>query len=263
MIDRTPSTRSLVELESVIERGIATFVDVGAALLEIRENRLYRESHESFETYCRDRWGFSRQRAYQMIEAAGVASELSNTLDIAPPHNSRQAAELARVPAPQRAEVWQRATAQYGERVTARHIREIVRPEPATATPRRYAVVEAQSADVLDDGDASGAIAAQDAAEESQDGQAHPQVADVAYRLSDDAGRAELDRWRYLKALSATLGHVTGLTTQYDPTDVAAYIDPDFLRLNIDIPLDNALRWADRVRAAMPEALRVIPGGRS
>ena len=66
----------LTELERVIDRGLATFVEVGAALTEIREQRLYklRDGYSSFEQYCKDRWGFNRQRASQLIQAAAVST---------------------------------------------------------------------------------------------------------------------------------------------------------------------------------------------
>lgn len=38
--------------------------------MTIRDNRLYRESHKTFETYCRERWNMSRPGAYQLIETA-------------------------------------------------------------------------------------------------------------------------------------------------------------------------------------------------
>ena len=38
----------LAQHESVIERGIQTFVEVGASLMEIRDKRLYRRTHSSF-----------------------------------------------------------------------------------------------------------------------------------------------------------------------------------------------------------------------
>jgi hypothetical protein len=31
----------------------------GTALLEVRDRRLYRETHATFEDYCRERWRFS------------------------------------------------------------------------------------------------------------------------------------------------------------------------------------------------------------
>ena len=43
----------LAELELVIERGQKAFVAVGNALAEIRDQRLYRETHATFEAYCK------------------------------------------------------------------------------------------------------------------------------------------------------------------------------------------------------------------
>lgn len=81
-------SRSLADCEAVIERGLNTFVEVGAALMEIRDSRLYRSTHGDFDTYCQDRWGFSRRRAGQMIEAAEVGT-------MVPTSNERQARALA------------------------------------------------------------------------------------------------------------------------------------------------------------------------
>ena len=39
------------ECESVIKKGIGTFLEVGRALAEIHDNRLYRETHKSFKKY--------------------------------------------------------------------------------------------------------------------------------------------------------------------------------------------------------------------
>ena len=79
---------SLAECEQVIERGLGTFLEVGGALLSIRDQRLYKEQHATFEDYCRTRWGFSRQRAHQLIAAA----EVSTIVDV---QNEGQARELA------------------------------------------------------------------------------------------------------------------------------------------------------------------------
>ena len=72
----TPSTLSLPELERVIERGQQTFIEVGRALLEIRDRRLYRETHATFEAYCRERWGWGRRYVNRQIVAAQVARTL-------------------------------------------------------------------------------------------------------------------------------------------------------------------------------------------
>ncbi len=101
------------ELESVIQRGLATFVEVGAALTEIRERRLYRDGFTSFEQYCKDRWGFNRQRAAQLIGAArlstivdsplpseGVARELAPLKNDAPRLRAAWAEVVAEKPKP-------------------------------------------------------------------------------------------------------------------------------------------------------------------
>lgn len=125
--------RSLAECEQVIERGLAVFTEVGAALIEIRDRRLYRQSHGTFEEYCEQRWGFSRSRAYRIIEATQTTRALSPIGDTPLPANEGQARELRGLPAAKAAEVMTRA-AESGP-VTAAGIREArahvaPRPEP-------------------------------------------------------------------------------------------------------------------------------------
>ena len=58
-------------------QGVAVFVEVGKALAKIRDGRLYRETHATFEAYCAERWGWSRVRAHQLIESSEVAKMLT------------------------------------------------------------------------------------------------------------------------------------------------------------------------------------------
>jgi len=46
--------------------------------------RLYRVTHGTFQDYCRERWGIKRQRAYELMEAARIVSNLSEISDILP-----------------------------------------------------------------------------------------------------------------------------------------------------------------------------------
>lgn len=63
-----PVGRSLPELEEAVARG---FMEMAVALKEIKDRQLYREAgYTNFDTYCKERFGFSKQRAYQIIEAA-------------------------------------------------------------------------------------------------------------------------------------------------------------------------------------------------
>ena len=93
--ERQPVTpHTLAELEQLIERGLETFVEVGHALREIRDRRLYQPQHTTFEAYLRDRWQprLSRQHAHRLIQAAQVADVLSPIGDV--PANEAQAREL-------------------------------------------------------------------------------------------------------------------------------------------------------------------------
>jgi hypothetical protein len=55
---------ALDDCEERIQRGLKTFVEVGSALAFVNENRLYRTTHDSFESYARGRWNLSRTRSY-------------------------------------------------------------------------------------------------------------------------------------------------------------------------------------------------------
>lgn len=79
----------LEQCEAAIERGLNTFVEVGRALTEIRDSKLYRIGFKTFDAYCKERWEIDRTRAYQLIGQANivsaikeVAGDLSNAFDI-------------------------------------------------------------------------------------------------------------------------------------------------------------------------------------
>jgi hypothetical protein len=64
------------ELEAIVETHLETFLNVGRALAEIRNKRLYRQQHATFEDYCRHRWGFSGSRGLDLVRSASVAENL-------------------------------------------------------------------------------------------------------------------------------------------------------------------------------------------
>ncbi len=116
----------LTMLESTIERGLGTFSDVGAALALIRDGRLYRELHRTFEDYCRERWDIQRAHAYRLIDGAAVVANLSPIGDILPSTES-QARPLAGLEPEIQRQVWERSveTAPDGK-VTAKHVEQTV-----------------------------------------------------------------------------------------------------------------------------------------
>lgn len=134
---------TLAEIEGVIESGLMTFFEVGAALAQIRERRLYRETHDTFEAYCQERWSFNRQRASQLIQA----SEMSRILDIQPARASHVEALLPLKSQPELArEVVAEVRTAKGDDATAADYKEAVAkktgrqvrpaPKPSAATKR-------------------------------------------------------------------------------------------------------------------------------
>jgi hypothetical protein len=49
-----------MSFEEVVGTGWNSFVQVGLALGQIHEKRLYRETYPTFESYCRVRWQYGR-----------------------------------------------------------------------------------------------------------------------------------------------------------------------------------------------------------
>src|SRR5262249_44046999 len=107
-------------LDTAIRRAIRGFVDVGRYLAEVRDRRLYREQFATFEAYVAG-LGLKRQRAYELIDAAGVAESVSEISDIKIERESHAAA-LADVPADKRAEVLKVASKTSGGKITAKAI---------------------------------------------------------------------------------------------------------------------------------------------
>jgi hypothetical protein len=128
----TALIRSLEEYEQIIERGLATFIEVGNALLTIRAEKLYLESHDSFADYCRQRWFLARPRAYELMQAAEVAGAVSEISDIAPPSRESHAAELAplREDPAAMAAAWTEAVDRH-DQPTAKQVREVVQERQA------------------------------------------------------------------------------------------------------------------------------------
>ena len=95
-----PERADLKRLESVIDKGKQTFIEVGSALKQIRDDKLYRESWTTFEGYCEDRFEFGRSYAHRLIEASETVEKvkmlpIGNKIEI---KTETQARELAKVP---------------------------------------------------------------------------------------------------------------------------------------------------------------------
>lgn len=109
----------LLQRELIIERGVKTFFEVGMALFEIRNMRLYRASHATFQDYCERRWNMTHRRANQLIGASAVIENIklgtvvpnSNNEVSLLPANEAQARPLTRLEPEQQIEAWNEALA--------------------------------------------------------------------------------------------------------------------------------------------------------
>ena len=122
-------SKNLIELEKIIEKGLRTFTDVGSALLQIRDGKLYQPQYGSFEEYCRDRWDIERSHAYRLMDSAKVMANLKDSpIGELLPANESQARPLASLPPEQQAEAWNKAvkSAPKGKKPTAGLVQQIV-----------------------------------------------------------------------------------------------------------------------------------------
>lgn len=150
-------TSQLARLEGIVAEHVAGFLKVGLALAEIRDKQLFRATHKSFEAYVQDRWKFSRPRAYELIEAAGVTEKLSAMADKVPlPKNERQARALAKSTDPVATMERAAETAPKDECgkpvITARHIAAVVKLE-ARSSPTSVPTEPAAGTQAISDAD--------------------------------------------------------------------------------------------------------------
>lgn len=127
----TEEPRTLGELEEVITNGNRAFVDPGLALARIHDQRLYREGgYKTFEKYCQERWGFTRQRAHQLMRGAVLVAELSTAVDTILPTSEAQIRPLIGLPAETAVVTWLCAVRKAGGKpVTGSMVRDAI-PKP-------------------------------------------------------------------------------------------------------------------------------------
>ena len=135
--------RDRLYLERKVERA---FYEAGKALQSLRDRRLYRSTHKTFEEYCRDRFGYNRSRSYQFIDAAIVVDNLQECPQIVDifPTREAQVRPLTPLEPPQQREVWQQAVETAGGKVpSGRVVKDVVqRIMERTKVPNPYRVGE-------------------------------------------------------------------------------------------------------------------------
>lgn len=104
-IDREEAAaKTKAEIQKRRDARLTEFVQVGTALAEIRDSRMYRATFKTFEEYCEKRWEFSKRQCDRLIQAAKVTENLGPMGPI--PNSERQARPLAKLPAEKQPEAW-------------------------------------------------------------------------------------------------------------------------------------------------------------
>jgi hypothetical protein len=105
-------------LELKVERA---FYEAGVALRELRDRRLYRSTHKTWERYCKDRFGYGRDSADLKILAIGVVDNLKENLPTNGrqilPTNERQVRPLTTLELEEQCQVWSEAVEESGGKV--------------------------------------------------------------------------------------------------------------------------------------------------
>jgi hypothetical protein len=115
----------LAHCERIIARGWESFIEVGEALRTVRDRRLFREDHSSFEAYCLDRWQYRRSYAYYLVGAAEVIAHLSGNDKSPLPRCEAQVRPLIGLPPDKIREVWTEVVKDTDiEAVTAKVVRD-------------------------------------------------------------------------------------------------------------------------------------------
>ena len=127
----------LQEREKIIDVGRRTFLEVGQALIEIKEHRggLLYKRYGTFEKYCQERWEFGRSYAFRLMDAAQIYREMlprgnadGGSVPVLPT-TEKQMRSLKKLPtAEMRLDAWTNAVQAAGERpISARDVEREVR----------------------------------------------------------------------------------------------------------------------------------------
>mgnify|MGYP003643716883 CR=1 FL=1 len=98
----------LLNLENEIQEDLKAIFRIGMNLLEIQNNKLWRDNYKSFEDYCNDRWQKGSNWARKMIKAVEVK-------EVVPIENEWQARQLTDLPDEDKVVVFDKALDEVGD----------------------------------------------------------------------------------------------------------------------------------------------------
>lgn len=137
----TRNKQELERLEGIIQKNIGAFYEVGRALIQIRDDELYRDvlGYATFDEYCHERWDFNSSRARQLISATETVDNIKSVTPRNAPSCEFHARPLMALNPDQQRTAWQKAveTAPEGK-VTAAHVSKVVREMTEPEKPKPY-----------------------------------------------------------------------------------------------------------------------------
>lgn len=107
----------LKECETVIERNVQGVIELGNALKEIKETKLWEQGYESFDAYCEQRWHFGKRYANYVVSSATIIEEMGTRVpaSIPLPIQEAQTRALVNLPTPEaKAKAWTAAVESAG-----------------------------------------------------------------------------------------------------------------------------------------------------
>ncbi|MBN3874921.1 hypothetical protein [Nostoc sp. JL23] len=145
-----------LHLERKVERA---FFEAGKALMELRERRLYRSTHKTFEEYCRDRFSYTYRHVNYLIAGCLIVDnikmgtnssqnesqdEMGTISSQILPTSEVQVRPLAKLEPQQQPEAWQQAVEQAEGKVpSGRIVKDVVqRIMERTKVPNTYQIGE-------------------------------------------------------------------------------------------------------------------------
>jgi hypothetical protein len=140
--------KELAQLEEVVKGGWKNCLEVGHALIEIREKKLYRDKNQNFEQYVRLEFGLSKTYAYNLIGSAEVYDDLSSIEDVnLKPLNEAQTRCLISLSSEKRVKVWKKVIKEAGnEPITAKMVQAVVVDIQPKEKAKRSKPVKAKAA---------------------------------------------------------------------------------------------------------------------
>ena len=119
------------ELENTVQQA---FYIAGRSLKILRDKKLYRETHRTFEAYAKERFDFSKSGAYYLISAFEVVENLKRPQIVDKnegasilPTNESQCRPIAKLSPDQQRDIWNKAVERANGKVpSAKIVRQVV-----------------------------------------------------------------------------------------------------------------------------------------